>query len=383
MPDFQQSNAWTPYDYYIFIDYADSDKIKARSGRTGTIFSTHLTNADVVIQACLDRLTSGGSIFLGVGIFDIYSQVNSNHNVDVVGSGREKTILRRQLTTTNQTFILSGDNITIRSLTFDGNYPTNTSSKTAEIAFGTANLLSMVLCMDVAFKNWVFMAIGNYGYAVIQDCIFIGTNPYVTNISQYGIWSNISTAHTRVVNCNMQYCTVNAIFGGGITIVEDCYFANNALVSGGQVAAGSNCTLTRVTDCTFEKGLGSDSGIEMDTHEWVVIGNKINKMNHWGIVTNASIVTRAVVANNVVTSCGQGGAFAGIFINGAQTNFLIQGNICIDDQDIPTQKYGIQIASAASDHYIITNNICRGNVTTQILDQGSGVNKHVSNNVTT
>jgi hypothetical protein len=95
----------TPYDYYIFIDPDDGNKIKARNGRTGAIdpAGVHATNADVVIQYAIDQLSVGstgsglwtggkyGSIFVGPGTFTFHTAVILKSNIAIIGSGRWST----------------------------------------------------------------------------------------------------------------------------------------------------------------------------------------------------------------------------------------------------------------------------------------------------
>jgi len=52
------------------------------------------------------------------------------------------------------------------------------------------------------------------------------------------------------------------------------------------------------------------------------------------------------------------------------------------DQTTPTNTYGIVVSTGASDRYIITNNRVHGNTNGSVVDNGSGTNKVVSNNIT-
>jgi len=105
------------YDYYIFIDPDDGNKIKARNNRTGTIDSVHATNADVPIQAAIDALSAGstvgsatlpvpgagdninlwtggkyGAIFVGPGIYKFYTAVILKSNILIAGAGAWSTV---------------------------------------------------------------------------------------------------------------------------------------------------------------------------------------------------------------------------------------------------------------------------------------------------
>ena len=96
--------------------------------RAGQIQFTHASNADVVLQACCDVLSAGGTIKIGVGTFNIFSHVTTANPVNIIGSGRGTTILKRQISATSCTLTLTGSNLTISNLTLDGNYRKNSTN---------------------------------------------------------------------------------------------------------------------------------------------------------------------------------------------------------------------------------------------------------------
>jgi len=100
-----------------------------------------------------------------------------------------------------------------------------------------------------------------------------------------------------------------------------------------------------------ERGLGSDSGIECQWGDWIVTGNHVYNVTEFGIlIHNTTPPTRSVViANNIVRDCD----FMGIAVIEAVSHFIIKGNISYDDRVTPLQGQPL-----ASDHYVITNNIC-------------------------
>jgi hypothetical protein len=106
----------TAYDAYVYIDVNDSNKIKARMNRTGTIYS-HATNADVVMQSVIDDLSSGstvgsssspvpgagdnlnlwtggyyGAIFVGPGTYFVHTAIILKSNITIDGSGAWSTV---------------------------------------------------------------------------------------------------------------------------------------------------------------------------------------------------------------------------------------------------------------------------------------------------
>ena len=83
----------------------------------------------------------------------------------------------------------------------------------------------------------------------------------------------------------------------------------------------------------------------------------------------------ATIKNNIVKNCTDGGIMT---LAANQYNFIIEGNICYDDQGTPTQSYGIRITGTGTHDYIIKDNICFANTIAQISDLGTGANRVVA-----
>ncbi len=366
-------------DYYIFIDINDSNIIKARNQKTGVIDSSHATNADVVLQSCLNALSSGGTIFIGVGTFNNFLLVSTANAVNIIGSGRGNTILKRQIPTNTPQVRLTGANSSILNLTLDGNYPTNTSSTTnGELETNAAN----ILCNSLEVKNFKARGIVNGGHTRISDSVITGVLPGTNaSISQFGVlpYPLNTPPITWIERCNIQYCSLNAIYGSNVTIMKDCYFANNAFAAGGQVGSQSDSERTIVQRCIVHRGLGGDDGIECQWGDWIVTGNHVYNQTGFGIlIHNTTPPTRnVVIANNIVRNCD----FLGIGVIEAVSHFIITGNISYDDRVTPLQGQGIRIYPVACDHYIVKNNICYGNTVAQIEDLGTGTDKIVKDNI--
>ncbi len=59
---------------------------------------------------------------------------------------------------------------------------------------------------------------------------------------------------TWIERCRIEYCSLNAIFGSGTTIMKDCYFANNASARGGQIGCASDAEMTKVQIVFLREG---------------------------------------------------------------------------------------------------------------------------------
>lgn len=319
------------------------------------------------------NLSGGGIIFIKAGTYNVDTPISITHSIDIVGEGRGKTILLRTIPSSSPTLTVSGSNLTLSRLTVNGNYPTNTSSMFNELLLTGNN----IRCTDIEVKNFNAIGISAHGAGItVSNSVITGVN--TANKSTFGIWAANDKSTTIISRCNIQYTSLNAVFGGNIFTLENSYIANNAIAAGGQIGSAPNTVIATVINNIIGPGLGLDSGIEMaPTGKWIVANNRITGQNHWGIVTDGGlIIGPAIVKGNVVKNC----KLSAIYINGAQRYFTIEDNTLFDDRYPPTQKYGIQIANAAADHYIIKNNIIYNNKFAEILDQGTGSDKQITGN---
>jgi hypothetical protein len=356
-------------DYTVYLS---GGTYYGRNQTTGSLLSNPSFSS--LMSSLNARLYRGGIIFIKSGIYNIDSPISITHSIDIVGAGRGNTILLRTILSSSPTISVSGSNLTISGITVDGNYPRNRSNLFNELLLTGSN----ILCKDTEVKNFNAKGISAQGAGIrISDCVITGVN--AANKSTFGIWAANNLSRTIISGCNIQYTSLNAVFGGNIFTVENSYIANNAIAAGGQIASAPNTVTARVINNVIDPGLGLDSGIEMaPTGKWIVINNRISGQNHWGIVTDgAQIIGPAIVVGNIVKNS----KLSAIYINGAQHYFMIEGNTLFDDQQPPTQTYGIQIGKTAANHYTIKDNVCYNNKVAEILDQGTGADKEITGNI--
>jgi hypothetical protein len=199
----------TPYDYYIFIDPDDSNTIKARNGRTGTIVSTHISNADVVFQYAIDQLSVGstssgefwsggkyGSIFVGPGIFNFYKYVilkshiyiqfsgrwatklrladniyNGGHNDNTIGIFKSSTWDVNSISTTTNAATAGDNGVILRDVEIDGNY---TNNRIPDVNTATSKLVGGV--ETAGFDSWGH-GIAFWGYDLICENVYVHNCP--------------------------------------------------------------------------------------------------------------------------------------------------------------------------------------------------------------
>jgi hypothetical protein len=328
--------------------------------------------------------STGGSIFIKKGTYNCGPTTRPDlfsNNIRITGAGKGLTILKRTFTSNDTTIKLHGTNNIVEHLTIDGDYPNSPVNSFGELGIdGADNIIR-----DVEFKRWWWTAVGHNNVTGTKylNCVLTGVvgNTTLSDPSSYGIFHNQGTAnqYTEIRGCRFSWCGRGAIAAEGVTVIDDCYFSDNAVEGGGQLGPGSGGVLTIITNCHIRSGNTGSSGIEIGYGTGIIKGNLIENMHNWGIVTNANVVVPGlVISDNVVKNCPEGG----IVLQGAQKHFIIKGNQCYDDKVSHVQKYGIAIPSSSSSDYIVENNICYNNTITQIQDLGTGT-KVVKDNITT
>lgn len=109
-----------------------------------------------------------------------------------------------------------------------------------------------------------------------------------------------------------------------------------------------------------------------------VFGNKSSGIDlAGGAIVTGSMFTANKIAGNGIISGG-----SGITVGAGVSGFAIQDNVIGPAADFGPNTAGIYIAPGASNDYIITGNRLRGNSVAGLLDNGTGANKVVANNLT-
>lgn len=283
----------------------------------------------------------------------------------------------------------------------------------------------------------------NSAINVALDNIWFLDNLFISlDISPTGATGGIHTFHKLRWN-GVSDCNTAIRIGAGGQLVTDLYFSQCVGTAGTAadmsiwVSAHSNCDTLKMTQCLFIKGgwglaLGNTSQITNTK----LIDVTVDTMNFYGIY--AGYVREVAAVGCEISTCGQSGYpglelsanskgfrfVGGVIQNGADYGAVIRDgaihttiadSIVTDNNTADTasrdgisvaagadyfkidnntvgnnvllatghQKYGIQVATGASDHYTITNNTLTGNETSDsVADNGTGSNKTVSGNIT-
>ena len=391
-------------------------------------------NDQAEIQAAIDALPAGGGrVLLLDGTFYISSTILADHYTTLEGKGYDTLLY---LVDNSNCDVISNKggydywrtNVTIRNLRIDGNK--NNQSDGSGINRTGYNALYQNLGIESCFREGISHLWGDYT-KILNNTVFNcdGTGIFLGETQKGEVVGN------KVYNCGLtpegdqhrgifvwagehNKINYNEIDGGGYSSQIGtwdspyCEIKGNRLVNGLYMGIHTASQYSRVIendiiDCgenAIDTCLRSDCWIEgnfvhgvfgperegvLKEHQGVCIsGNRTTVINNiFEFCGNAGIyadaVTDAHILNNTIRNCGQGGGGgrAGIWVHiwdpgTVNTGTVIRGNKCFDDQDIPTQLYGIMLHASLGyiDDIIIQDNDLRNNGT-------AGINSYSATNV--
>jgi hypothetical protein len=347
---------------------------------------TFTNDSSAAIQAADTAATAAGALlYFPSGIYAIGSNRVNRGGCSWQGDGPFSSIIKSQAVTysTNNTQMVKtlsvNDFVTI-DLGFD------VSLATFEPGSGVPgngySALTINKCNNWKVQNCAFTGIQAHVYALGVDEVttaFIENNyfdmPAPSSSPNQGINLSISAGVVTNVTIRNNILIGTGIYSDGTKILID---GNNvsgwAFGSGITCGPGSGDSNYTITNNICTGGIGEDvnntypSGIECWIPNSVIIGNQCNTNSGNGIQLGS---TGTVCADNICYNNGQtnGSNGAGIVIEStsglSQSNAIVTGNICFDNQGSPTQIYGIVevLVGGSLAENIISGNNAFGNVT--------------------
>lgn len=367
----------------------------------------------IPLQRTIDALVAlgGGTAHIPALPFTLSDVVNGASNVQIVGAGRGATVITCTSATADMLAFSGKSFFAIRDLTLD-----NSATKTAGKAISIASSCSVGLVNNVEILNhfrsiamtssvtiWVNeVEIGGIkpttGIGVVIDG---GNDHYLTNVfckassigtqslagvnivASGGTWmlncGQLWTGTGRLINpgngqtvehifsamCHDDTCSVDglALLPTGTGVIRRSYFMQDW---------SSTCTENGVT---ITAGSSTIDGIALIGHR------SLNNQKHGLRLSgglNVHIKDGQFAGNGGLAS----NTYDGILVIAGTTDFMITGNRSGAFAGFTNiQRYGINIASGASDSYIVTGNDTRSNVTGGLNDGGTGIVKQVFGNI--
>ncbi|MFA6282365.1 MAG: right-handed parallel beta-helix repeat-containing protein [Candidatus Omnitrophota bacterium] len=324
-----------------------------------------------------DSLSSGGTIKIPYGTYLLNQQVSFAQSTNMVGEGKQ-SILKLGTTITLPMLSFPANLSSITNLGIDGNVSGNTVINNALVELnGDQITISNIYMYDI---RAIGITVGGDHTKILNNEIYGSNSASIDNI---GVWHDNNVYDLLISGNTFKNHGINATFGKGYDVrIVNNYFANNHLQSvptgGGQLCIARGAESVVIANNTVEAGGGvSTYGIEVEGTNIVVLGNVIRLQGMHGIVLQYG--SNFVIANNYIENTQ---SQDGIYVAADITRFSITGNYCTDTQTPSTQTYGINVATGASDYYVIIGNTLLFNKTDGLNDGGTGIQKTIEHNTT-
>jgi parallel beta-helix repeat protein len=114
-----------------------------------------------------------------------------------------------------------------------------------------------------------------------------------------------------------------------------------------------------------------------------IVGNRVEKSHRAGIYVHGSKNIEILgneIKNNDQGGSGYGGIIIEVLIADGCSGILIEGNNCFDDQDVPTQQYGISVDGNTSNSLIL-GNYATGNAAANYLISAAATGLKIRDNI--
>lgn len=382
------------------------------------------TNAREVINNAIDATTNGGIVFIKAGTYILnygWVDVLVRNKVKLIGEGYENTILK-SIGDPGAGIALYPDYSEVRDLTVLGTGGEGTGIISGS-NFGRPNGCKVLNCRIANWTSGIRFNTPagtkhEFGGNIIENCvyglrIYNGSNCIISNniISEtngqgilLGDSQNIVVAHNTIknwaknsqgkgaievnnqqsgyANCENINIIGNRMIGGnfstaydgiglngeenGTTFVRGCSVTGNTLIGvlgkagAGIYLHGHYPFVPNVQDCVISSNSIRNFNVGIQTasaKNIVIVGNVIVENYYHGMYLTDALYFNVI--GNTVKNNGQGRPGDGIYVG--TDDSLVSGNICIDTQTSPTQRYGINGDSVWSDNNFITGNFVKGN----------------------
>lgn len=392
------------------------------------------TNDTSAIQAAIDALAAGQTLFFPKGTYMYSTLAVTTANITIRGEGRG-TVLKQITGTTDNGLILTGaDGFVIRDMAFNGNALDNRQVRIEGDTDGG-------LIDNIHISNCTEAGLDIQGSSLNID---VRNSTFTT--CEYGAWTaGATTTYINFTNCKFNNNTTDGLlltFCTGVKIT-DCDFNSNTedgfsvasttvdvqvtncrAISNGHdgfdtagVSNGvfTNCIAKSNTYMGFGlstptdgiqiigcvgidntlSGIGigpvsnviivggkynSNDGLGIDINNSTnvqVIGTECSENDHSGINAKGTSSYIQLIGNRCFNNNQDSLTYSGIYLVDT-TDSIVMGNLCYDTQETATQDIGIKEFTGCQRN-VITGNSCFGNVTYQINANSSST--IVTNNI--
>lgn len=321
------------------------------------------TDQSVVIQAIIDNFPDGATIFVPEGVFVASLKVHSN--ISIKGAGRNNSVLKAP-SGSNMPVIDNKNhadganvNIEIRDITIDGNKDTMTEDveQSSAIRFRGVDGLVISDCNIInGYRYNIFMG---YCRNVTIKGNYVDGNG--TSASVVAAGDGVRFAGRITIDNNT---ITNSAMDAIIANVSNVNITNNRIENTGlaSLAAGIYMTNTSRNNKIIGNYVTNASiGIDLNGAKDIeVIGNTCTFNKKGGIWAYNGAKNIKIIGNTCSNNNQLGETYGGIGVTQSGTEYcVIEGNVCYDDQETPTQHYGLYLAG--SDFNVVRGNVTFGN----------------------
>ncbi len=335
------------------------------------------------IQAAIDSLpATGGEVMLSSNTtYTVSATLSITKPNTRLTAPSPATIIRRASAFTGGLLIdASGMGCVLDGFTVDGN--SVVASRFDVSVTGRNGLVRGVSFINNAGPGCLSLA-GQNSRATGNTITGLGT--VLSTERGYGIWAvnhvTVMIDHNTITGTGIDAIGFD---GDGSQVVGNrvsgCHTWTGR--SGGQIASyyvtlgsGVGTGQAVVGNTIGPPGGPQGGGIEAWNPGMVISGNAIDRQP---IAAITIFGNGTAFTGNAVRNCG--GAGDAVVVAAGVTDFIISGNLIIDQQTTPTMRYGIAVYSGASDRYEIIGNLISGNTAAAVFDQGTGTHKTIVNN---
>ena len=388
------------------------DRLDSVESGVGVLVSTIYADP---LQGAIDAAVAAGArkVIVPPGTWTRSSAATVPNFIEIEGHG-ETSIVR--CTGNHYAFAFSpGNRSAIRNLQIDASTAQSSgggidytdvgsNTRVESIYFGSNLHTSLNIAPDTSSNSHVLRALRWNGVTGCNTGIKIGgggalvTDVYVSDAigtastaSDIVTWLSIpQTADTiKFRSCLFIKCSGDGLDIGGTAQVTNLKMTDVTIDQAG--GKGLDVGFVREFACTGMEistcGVAGTPGLDVSANAKgfrFADGVIQNCLGYGAIIRNGSIHTKIIGSIITDNNTSNTASNDGIAVSAGASKFEIIGNTVGNNVLLATghQKTGISVAAGASDSYVITDNICEGNETTNnVTDNGTGTNKVVARNL--
>ncbi len=368
------------------------------------------TMSGVEIQAAIDAANAagGGTVLIPDGTWTISTTITIPSNIRIMGNG-DNTVLKIPAGSVaiqmfnNSDLVAGNTNISLESFKFDGNNSNRTGSP-------QDHMLYFAHVTDVNFQN-ITCVNGNWHDIEFHGCSRVKIDGWKDYNNKEGPLVTDYTNRWFTLTNSLIYGTVytSGLFNYGFLISGQDWVVDNCIaydcgdvgfaigptnwterakritisncmgfdtrdypffVSYGEDISISNCIAHGMGDTVFRTASGG-GGIGFQYVDGLNISDNICTYNYMSGIQcsdqgGGQSAKRLVIKGNVcLNNDNAPGTQAGILLYaeaGAElSHTIVEGNICGDTRDTPTQYWGIRATTGTNKKHLFRGNLCFGN----------------------